>query len=418
MKDGWQTRQLGTLAELKGRIGWRGLTAKEYTKSGPLFLSVHSLNYGDYVDFRDAFHISEQRYAESPEIMLREGDVLICKDGAGIGKVGIVGSLPDRTTINSSLLLIRSGKEILPKFLYRCLCSPYFQEIVSSRLNGATTPHLYQRDITEFPVVLPPLPEQQRIVAVLDRAFDEIGIAKRSAKQNLQNSRALFESYLQSIFTARHSGWCDKPLAELCESSRIITYGVIKLGDEVADGVPCLRTSNVRWLRIETEGMKRIATSLSSEYSRTILKGGEVLVNVRGTLGGVAVATPEMAGWNVSREVAVVPVNAGSINPYFLSYFIGSGTCQQWLGDVKKGAAYVGINIEDLRLLPVSAPGLDEQSNVVGRLEAFQKESLHLAELYTRKVAALDALKDCLLHRAFSGQLTACTTSALVDAVA
>jgi type I restriction enzyme S subunit len=285
-------------------------------------------------------------------------------------------------------------------------------------LNGATTPHLYQRDITEFPIVLPPLPEQQRIVAVLDRAFDEIGIGKRSAKQNLQNSRALFESYLQSIFTERHSGWCDKPLAELCESSRIITYGVIKLGDEVADGVPCLRTSNVRWLRIETEGMKRIATSLSSEYSRTILKGGEVLVNVRGTLGGVAVATPEMAGWNVSREVAVVPVNAGSINPYFLSYFIGSGTCQQWLGDVKKGAAYVGINIEDLRLLPVSAPSLDEQLNVVGRLEAFQKESLHLAELYNRKVAALDALKDCLLHRAFSGQLTACTTSALVDAVA
>ncbi len=74
----WQRRQLGELAELRGRIGWRGLTAKEYTKEGPLFLSVHSLNYGDYVDFRDAFHISRQRYDESPEIMLREGDVLIC----------------------------------------------------------------------------------------------------------------------------------------------------------------------------------------------------------------------------------------------------------------------------------------------------------------------------------------------------
>ena len=106
----------------------------------------------------------------------------------------------------------------------------------------------------------------------------------------------------------------------------MITYGVIKLGEEVADGVPCLRTSNVRWLRIETEGMKRIAPTLSSEYSRTILKGGEVLVNVRGTLGGVAVARPEMAGWNVSREVAVVPVNSSRVNPAFLSFLIGSGT--------------------------------------------------------------------------------------------
>ena len=140
MKRQWEQKELGKLAELKGRIGWRGLTAKEYTKSGPIFLSVHSLNYGDYVDFRDAFHISEERYEESPEIMLQEDDVLICKDGAGIGKVGIVGKLPGKTTINSSLLLIRGGKCILPKFLYRCLSSPYFQEIVEFAIKWGNNP--------------------------------------------------------------------------------------------------------------------------------------------------------------------------------------------------------------------------------------------------------------------------------------
>jgi type I restriction enzyme, S subunit len=153
-----------------------------------------------YVDFRDAFHISEERYQESPEIILQEHDVLICKDGAGIGKVGIVGKLPDRATINSSLLLIRSGNKILPKFLYHCLSSPYFQEIVSSRLNGATTPHLYQRDITEFPIVLPPADEQRRIVGILDEAFAGIATAKANTEKNLQNARALFEGQVQSIF--------------------------------------------------------------------------------------------------------------------------------------------------------------------------------------------------------------------------
>ncbi len=215
MKKGWQKKQLGELAALKGRIGWRGLTAKEYTESGPLFLSVHSLNHGDYVDFRDAFHISEERYVESPEIFLQTDDVLICKDGAGIGKVGIVGELPDRATINSSLLLIRSGDSILPKFLYRCLSSPYFQGIVNSRLNGATTPHLYQRDITEFPVVLPPLPEQQRIVGILDEALAGIATAKANAEKNLQNARAIFESHLHSVFTQRGDGWVERPLGEL-----------------------------------------------------------------------------------------------------------------------------------------------------------------------------------------------------------
>jgi type I restriction enzyme S subunit len=151
--------------------------------------------------------------------------------------------------------------------------------------------------------------------------------------------------------------------------------------------------------------MKRIAPSLSSEYSRTILKGGEVLVSVRGTLGGVAVAKPEMAGWNVSREVAVVPVNPARVNPVFLSYLISSGTSQQWLGDVKKGAAYVGINIEDLRLLPVSAPKMERQLEILRHLKALQEESQRLANVYESKLAALEALKKSLLHQAFTGAL-------------
>jgi type I restriction enzyme S subunit len=194
-------------------------------------------------------------------------------------------------------------------------------------------------------------------------------------------------------------------LAELCYQSRVITYGVIKLGDEVVDGVPCLRTSNVRWLCIDTEGIKRIAPALSSEYSRTILKGGEVLVNVRGTLGGVAVSKSDMAGWNVSREVAVVPVNPAMVNPTFLSYFIGSGTSQHWLGGVKKGAAYIGINIEDLRILPVSFPKMESQLEIVEHLDLLQKETQRLARLYERKLAALEELKQSLLHQAFSGAL-------------
>ncbi|MEO7128755.1 MAG: restriction endonuclease subunit S [Rhodoferax sp.] len=203
----------------------------------------------------------------------------------------------------------------------------------------------------------------------------------------------------------RGEGWVEKPLADLCNPPRVITYGVIKLGEEIADGVPCLRTSNVRWLRIETDGMKRIAPALSAEYSRTVLKGGEVLVNVRGTLGGVAVAAPEMAGWNVSREVAVVPVSVKKINPKFLAYLIGSGTSQHWLGGVKKGAAYVGINLEDLRLLPVNAPVLEKQLELVERLDTFQAETQRLESLYQQKLAALDDLKKSLLHQAFSGQL-------------
>ena len=88
--------------------------------------------------------------------------------------------------------------------------------------------------------------------------------------------------------------------------------------------------------------MKRISPALSADYSRTILQGGELLVNVRGTLGGVAVASQEMAGWNVSREVVVVPSDPHQIDSRFLCYMIGSGISQDWLSEVKRSHAMSG----------------------------------------------------------------------------
>jgi len=198
--EGWVEKPLREVAKTNGRIGWKGLTAKEYTEEGPLFLSVHSLNYGDYVDFRQAFHISQERYDESPEIMLKKDDILICKDGAGIGKLGIVPKLQDFTTINSSLLLIRCKKDILTKYLYYNLLSPVFQSIVQSRLSGATTPHLYQRDIVTFPILLPSLTEQQTIVKKLDALSAETNKLEAIYQQKADNLEELKKSVLQKAF--------------------------------------------------------------------------------------------------------------------------------------------------------------------------------------------------------------------------
>lgn len=271
--------------------------------------------------------------------------------------------------------------------------------------SGAVHQTIYFPEVKAFHICHPPRAEQQRIVRILDEAFEGIATAKANAEKNLQNARAIFESHLESVFAQRGEGWITTPLVSLCEAPRVITYGVIKLGEHKHGGVPCLRTSNVRWLRIEPDGMKLITPALSSEYSRTILKGGEVLVNVRGTLGGVAVATPEMRGWNVSREVAMVPVNPSRIAPQFLAYFIASSVSQKWLGGVKKGAAYVGINIEDLRMLPVSTPSMEGQLAIVRHLDSLREATLGLASLYDLKLAALESLKTSLLHHAFIGTL-------------
>ena len=193
----WEWCRLGEICITNGRIGWKGLTASEYTKSGPLFVSVHSLNYGDYVDYTQAFHISQERYNESPEIMLQNEDILICKDGAGIGKLGIVQNLNEQATVNSSLLLIRKLIGLDSKYIYYFLLSSHFQKIVNSRIMGATTPHLYQRDLVGFLLALPPVQEQQLIVAKLDELMQYCDQLEGSIKTSQRQNEMLLQQVLR-----------------------------------------------------------------------------------------------------------------------------------------------------------------------------------------------------------------------------
>jgi type I restriction enzyme, S subunit len=414
MKSGWKTKPLGELAELRGRIGWRGLTAKEYQKTGPLFLSVHSLNYGDYVDFRDAFRISEERYIESPEIMLQVDDVLICKDGAGIGKLGIVGELPERTTINSSMLLIRSGDEILPKFLYRCLSSPYFQKIVNSRLNGATTPHLYQRDITEFPVILPPLPEQHRIVAILDEVFEGIATAKVNAEKNLQNARSIFESHLQSVFTERGKTWKLRTLQEIAT-----TFGRGKSKHRPRNA-PHLYGGKYPFVQT---GDIRNAEHIINEYSQTYSEAGLAQSKLwpKGTICitiAANIAETAILGFDACFPDSVIGVvaNPKEANVGFIEYLLQSFKARiQAMG---KGSAQANINMGTFENERFPLPSVTEQQSMVAELDGLNRETQRLVSVYERKLVALEDLKKSLLHRAFAGELTANEAAELVEAVA
>lgn len=292
----------------------------------------------------------------------------------------------------------------------------YFQNICKWTTNIA---HLGAERFAAMPFPLAPLVEQKRIVDKL-----EVLLARVDAcRQRLERIPAILKRFRQSVLAAATQGeltsewrqargrapgldeWTSHALSELCDTSRALTYGVIKLGSDTPGGVPCLRTSNVRWLKIDTDGMKRITPALSAEFGRTVLRGGEVLVNVRGTLGGVAVVESSMRGWNVSREVAVVPVDHFLVNPYFLAFSIGSNASQRWLSKVKKGVAYTGINIEDLRTLPVSLPPPDEQVEVVRRAQVLLEFADRLQTRYASVASPVNALTTALLAKALRGGL-------------
>lgn len=155
-------------------------------------------------------------------------------------------------------------------------------------------------------------------------------------------------------------------LRGLCQTD--ISYGIIKLGEEDPKGVRVLRCSDVKENYIVPDFVRTVEETLSQQFSRTILQGGEIVINVRGTLGGCAVVPHEMCGYNVAREVAVIR-QCDSVNAQYIVFLLLSGYFQKYMFHELRGIAYKGLNMGTLALLPVPLPPLAEQKRIVARLE-------------------------------------------------
>ncbi len=201
----WAYAKLGDFVYIAGRIGWKGLKASEYVDYGPLLLSVHNINRGKGVtiDLINGNHLTLERYEESPAIQLRNNDILLVKDGAGIGKIGIIEGLTEKATVNSSLLVIR-GKELFePKFLLYFLMGPKMQLVVNQRITGSATPHLFQRDIKKFELWIPPVIEQRKIVEEIESCFSVADEIQEIINVGLLKSERLRQGILKTAFDGK-----------------------------------------------------------------------------------------------------------------------------------------------------------------------------------------------------------------------
>jgi type I restriction enzyme S subunit len=164
--DGWTSVRLSDHTTVKARLGWKGLKAEEYVQDGYIFLATPNLK-ANRIDFENVNYISKWRYDESPEIQLRLGDVLIVKDGSTLGISNYVRYLPRPTTVNGSIAVVRTESTLFPEFLYHFVNGDEFQKLIALKKAGLGVPHLFQADLREFAVSLPPLPEQRRIARIL-----------------------------------------------------------------------------------------------------------------------------------------------------------------------------------------------------------------------------------------------------------
>ncbi|MCF3595728.1 restriction endonuclease subunit S [Rhodobacteraceae bacterium LMO-12] len=195
-------------------------------------------------------------------------------------------------------------------------------------------------------------------------------------------------------------GWATARVQDTLMPGREISYGVIKLGNEPeSGGIPTLRCSDVRPGYIEHRTIRRVREEIEAEYTRTRLVGGEVLINIRGTLGGVAEVPAMMAGYNIAREVAVIPISEQILGRYVVYLMLSPFFWRHIQGNLR-GIAYKGLNLGTLRELPIPIPPLAEQHRIVAKVDALMALCDRLEAALTTTDTTRTRLFESLLHEA------------------
>jgi type I restriction enzyme, S subunit len=256
--------------------------------------------------------------------------------------------------------------------------------------------------------LLPPLHEQQRIVSILDEAFDGIAIAKANAEKNLQNARALFESHLQSVFTQRSEGWAEKKPLETV--AMILNGYAFKSTDfSPKEGVKCIKITNVGVREFVCESDGYLPVGFAAAYGTVSVKKGSIVLALTRTIiaGGlkVAVVPDEYDGALLNQRVASISTNHKFVTGAFLFAYMSTQTVLDYVKKRVNTLMQPNLSIMDLRSMPIPVPPIREQDRLTDQLSKLGAETQRLETLYQRKLAALDALKKSLLHQAFSGEL-------------
>jgi type I restriction enzyme S subunit len=270
------------------------------------------------------------------------------------------------------------------------------------KLAKGVKPGINRNEVYSIVVKAPSLSEQQRIVGILDEAFEAIATAKANAEKNLQNARDIFESHLQSVFTQRGDGWVDSTIGE---AIRFIDYRG-KTPVKTASGIRLITAKNVKMGYLQEAPTEFIApASYQGWMTRGIPQKGDVLFTTEAPLANVAqLDTDEKVAF--AQRIIIMQPEKSKLDSTFLKYLLLSGPIQQRIRSNGTGATVQGIKASLLRLIEVSFPKtLTEQKHIVEKLDALREETERLAVVYEQKLEALAALKKSLLHRAFTAQL-------------
>ena len=365
------------------------------------FLMLSSKNiFNDLINFDSPRFLKEPDFIkENKRTNIKPNDVLLTIVGT-IGRVAVVPESIGKISLQRSVSVLKpNGKVIDSRFLMFLLQSKLKQ--LSSKSRGVAQKGIYLRQIREFPVALPSIPEQKHIVKILDKAFVAIDKAKANAEKNLQNSRELFDSYLNKVFTNPGEDWKEKSLKDIStEFGRGKSKHRPRNDRKLYGGkYPFIQTGNIR-------NSNHLIMNYSQTYNEVGLSQsklwpkGTICITIAANIAETGILNFDSC---FPDSVIGLVVDEEKTNIKFVEYLLQS--FKTFLQAKGKGSAQDNINLATFENQLFPFPDLSLQKKIVIKLDALSNEIKKLESHYQRKLNDLEELKKALLQKAFDGKL-------------
>ncbi len=417
----WTISRLGFETWVRARLGWKGLKAEEYVDDGYVFLATPNIKGRD-IDFENVNFIDEARYAESPEIAIRIGDVLLAKDGSTLGAVNVVRDLPRPATVNSSIAVISPGEKIDGLFLYYLFQSGYMAATIQRIKGGMGVPHLFQEDLNRFYVPLPHHSEQSAIAAFLDRETAKIDalvaeqeklIALLKEKRQAVISHAVTKGLDPSV-PMKESGieW----LGEVPEHWGVVPLKFLaKIGNGSTpnrDEMRYWENGSYPWLNSSVVNMDQVTYSEAfvteialAECSLPRITPPAILVGITGDGRTRGMATTLLFEATINQHVAYIKPTCRRLGVEHLRRFFDMAYERLRFESKGSGSTKGAITCGQLAQICLPLPPPDEQSAIATFLDT---ETARFDTLTAEALRAIELLKEhrsALISAAVTGKI-------------
>lgn len=387
--EDWNIDNLEKHAEIRGRIGWKGLKQSEYVDDGAFLIANKHIKNGK-IDWNKCDHITEERYNESIGIGLQIGDVVFSKDGA-LGNPALIVNLPNKATINSTMMLVRPNSDLYPSFLYQILCCPLFEKLIKDRVSGSSIPHIFQRDMKSFLIPIPEFKEQSKIASILSTVDEKIN----AINERITKTQQLKSGLMQRLLTRGigRTKFKDSPLGEIPES-----WDDVKLGDclekVVGGGTPSRAIESywkgkIPWATVKD--LKKSILDNTEEYiteiglknsASNLIPRKTIIIATRMALGKAVFFTKDVA---INQDLKAIFTKPLLFENFLFHWFALNAKKIEELGS---GSTVKGIRLEVLRALDLALPPISEQREISkiltdfdGKLDVLQEKNTQYSKL-------------------------------------